>query len=374
MKIEWKSCFKIGITAFLLFLAIHYWEAASGFLKLLLGASTSLILGCIIAYVLNILMSFYEKHYFNKNPKLQKGKRVICMIGAIATLIGIVIILVHLVVPELVKCVKLIINDLPDSMERFTVFIQENKYIDKILSDEFVNSLASINWEQKIMNIANLLLGSLGGVAEFALTAVSSVASVVVKLVIGIIFAIYILLGKERIFKQFKLLTNKYMKTSWNEKIRYGISVFNSSFHRFIVGQCTEAVILGVLCIIGMTILRMPYAVMIGALIGFTALIPIAGAYIGAGVGAIMILTVSPIQALWFLIFIVVLQQFEGNVIYPKVVGTSIGLPAVWVLAAVTIGGGIFGIPGMLFGVPSAAAIYQLLRNDVYDIKEKIEE
>ena len=131
------------------------------------------------------------------------------------------------------------------------------------------------------------------------------------------------------------------------------------------VGQCTEAVILGALCALGMMIFKFPYAVMIGTLIGFTALIPVAGAYIGAAIGAIMILTVSPVQSLLFLVFIVVLQQIEGNLIYPKVVGSSLGLPALWVLAAVTIGGGVMGIPGMLLGVPISSALYRLIKQDV---------
>ena len=136
-------------------------------------------------------------------------------------------------------------------------------------------------------------------------------------------------------------------------------------FRRFLVGQCTEAVILGLLCMAGMLLFRFPYATMVGALIGFTALIPVAGAYIGAGVGAFMIFTVSPVKALLFLVFIVVLQQLEGNLIYPKVVGSSIGLPGIWVLAAVTVGGGILGIFGMLLAVPLAAACYQMVREDV---------
>ena len=145
----------------------------------------------------------------------------------------------------------------------------------------------------------------------------------------------------------------------------YGLSVLNDSFRKYIVGQCTEALILGVLCFAGMVVLRFPYAGMIGTLIGFTALIPIAGAYIGAGVGAIMILTVSPLKSVLFLVFIVVLQQLEGNLIYPRVVGKSIGLPALWVLAAVTIGGKLWGIVGMMIGVPIVAAVYRLVCEDM---------
>ena len=143
------------------------------------------------------------------------------------------------------------------------------------------------------------------------------------------------------------------------------LGIFDDCFRKYLVGQCTEAVILGALCALGMMIFKFPYAVMIGTLIGFTALIPVAGAYIGAAVGAIMILTVSPVQSLLFLVFIVVLQQIEGNLIYPKVVGSSLGLPALWVLAAVTIGGGVMGIPGMLLGVPISAALYRLIKQDV---------
>ena len=148
------------------------------------------------------------------------------------------------------------------------------------------------------------------------------------------------------------------------------LAVLDESFHKYIVGQCTEAIILGVMCMVGMWILRLPYAAMISALIAFTALIPVAGAYIGGGIGALMIFTVSPVQALVFLIYLVVLQQLEGNLVYPRVVGTSVGLPALWVLAAVTIGGGVLGIAGMLLGVPLAAALYRLVREQVSAVPE----
>ena len=146
----------------------------------------------------------------------------------------------------------------------------------------------------------------------------------------------------------------------------YVVQTADNTFSRFIVGQCTEAVILGSLCTIGMFIFQFPYAPMIGAFIGATALIPIVGAYLGAALGAFMIFTISPIKALLFLVFLIILQQLEGNLIYPKVVGSSIGLPGMWVLAAVTVGGSIGGIPGMLVGVPLAATAYKLLRDDVH--------
>jgi predicted PurR-regulated permease PerM len=156
-----------------------------------------------------------------------------------------------------------------------------------------------------------------------------------------------------------------YLPEKLNGRILYVLDVLNYSFRRYISGQSLEAVILGALCWLGMLILRLPYATMIGALIAFTALIPVAGAYIGAAVGAFMILMVSPMQALIFLIFLVILQQLEGNLIYPKVVGSSLGLPGIWVLAAVVVGGGVAGVMGMLLGVPIAATAYTLLRNNM---------
>lgn len=165
----------------------------------------------------------------------------------------------------------------------------------------------------------------------------------------------------------------RYMSTSLCANVHHVLSVLNECFHKYIVGQCTEALLLGGLCTLGMLILQLPYATMTGAVIAFTALIPVAGAYIGAGVGAFMILTVSPVKAIIFLIFIVILQQLEGNLIYPRVVGSSMGLPGIWVLAAVTVGGGVMGIPGMLLCVPLASAFYKLLREDVNRIPSKEE-
>jgi len=186
-----------------------------------------------------------------------------------------------------------------------------------------------------------------------------------VTTLLSFIFTLYLLGGRDRLGAQCRRLMRTYLRPGWNERIMHVLSVLNDSFHRYIVGQCTEALILGALCTLGMMLLRLPYATMIGALVAFTALIPVAGAYIGAGVGAFMILTVSPMQALVFLIFLVILQQLEGNIVYPRVVGASIGLPGIWVLTAVTLGGSLLGIGGMLLAVPLGAAAYRLVREDV---------
>ena len=367
MKIEWKSCFRLGATVFLTFLAIHYWSSLTGLMGVLFSAASALITGCVIAYVLNILMSFYEQHYFPKNQSkaVEKSKRVVCMLAAMLTLVAVVVLIIGLVLPELAACIRLLIAEIPVAIDSAVTWLEETGLLATVMTEDAVASLMSINWQEKMTELISVLAAGVGGVAQVAVDAVSATVSGVAQFVIGLIFAIYLLVGKETLGGQVNRLMEHYLKPEWNEKIRYVVGIFDNSFHKFIVGQCIEAVVLGVLCIIGMTILRLPYAMMIGTLIGFTALIPVAGAYIGAGVGAFMILTVSPVQALIFLVFVVILQQLEGNLIYPKVVGSSIGLPGVWVLAAVTIGGGIMGIPGMLLGVPTVASVYQLVRNDL---------
>ena len=374
MKIEWKSCIRLGVTIFVTFLAIHYWGSLTGFLKLLWGAAGSLVLGCIIAYVLNILMSFYEKHYFpkSKNPAVLKSKRGVCLVASILTLVALVVLLICLVLPELAACVKLLVSEVPQVLENGMEWLSEKGILAAIMSEEAAASLAEINWQEKITQMVQVVVQGVGDMAHIAVGAVSATFSGIAKFVIGLIFAIYILAGKETLESQISRVAAHYLKPEWNQKIRRIIGVFHDCFHKFIVGQCIEAVVLGVLCILGMTLLRLPYAIMTGTLIGFTALIPVAGAYIGAGVGAFMILTVSPVQALIFLIFVVILQQLEGNLIYPKVVGSSIGLPGIWVLAAVTIGGGISGIGGMLLGVPTAAAMYRLIKNDMNKTRDEL--
>lgn len=364
MKIEWKSCFRLGLTVFLTFLAIHYWSSFTGFLGALLGAAGALILGCVIAYVLNILMSFYEKHYFTKwenHSIVKKTKRGVCLIAAILTLLGIVTLVVWIVIPELILAIQLLISEIPPIIEK----VLKSEFVMKTLPEDIISQFSSINWNDFISKGTQYLTSGIGNALSTVVNTVSTVTSTFVTGVISVIFAIYFLLSKEQLQRQSKKVLHIYLPTDVEQKVLHVLAVLNDCFHRYVVGQCVEAVILGLLCSFGMLVFGFPYAVMVGTLIGFTALIPVAGAYIGAAVGAIMILTISPVKALLFLVFIVVLQQLEGNLIYPKVVGKSVGLPAVWVLAGVTIGGGLFGIVGMLIGVPLVSAFYRLLHEDM---------
>ncbi len=371
MKIEWRSCLKIGISIFGLYLCIHYWEAASEVITLCLQAATPLLIGCVIAYLVNILMGTYEKLYFPRAKKaaLVKSRRPICMVLSFVTLILVIVLVVALVLPQFVSCIALLLDKLSQTCKELLAKVDT----DSMLVTEILNYLGNLDWKSKLNEIVQTITSGFGDALETVIGIVTSLVGGAATAFIAIIFSAYLLMGKEKIIGQCRKLMNRWVKPSIMEKADYVLHTMNGCFRKYIVGQCTEAVILGVLCTLGMWILKLPYATMIGALIAFTALIPIAGAWIGAGVGAFMILTEDPIKAVIFLIFIVILQQVEGNIIYPKVVGSSIGLPAIWVLAAVTIGGGIAGIGGMLLGVPLAATAYRLLREDVRSHQAEIQ-
>lgn len=363
MKLKWDTCIKVGVTVFALYLCIQYWPVAGNLMSMLLGAASPVIIGCVIAYLVNILMSLYERHYFpnSKSAAVNSSRRPVCMILAFVTLVAIVVLVVALVVPELISCIRVIFSAVPNVMDSVVDFIAGLE----IVPDDIQAALEAIDWKGKVSQILNALLSGVGSVMDVVVTAATSVFNGLVTGLMSLMFAIYLLLGKDTLIRQFKRVMRRYLSPKWNDRICYVLSVLNDSFRKYVVGQCTEAVILGVLCAIGMGLIRLPYATMIGALIAVTALIPVAGAYIGGVVGALMIFSVSPVQTVVFVVYLVVLQQLEGNLIYPKVVGSSLGLPAIWVLTAVTIGGGILGIPGMLLSVPIVSALYRMLRDDL---------
>lgn len=363
MKIEWKTCFKAGFSIFILYLAIKYAGNIANFISLGIGAAAPLFIGCAIAYFVNILMKFYERLYFPKSTKTAviKSRRIVCMIGSFLTLIAVIVLIVSLVVPQLILCVKLIFSEIPDAMRFLADKADDLKY----MPENVIRFLADTDWKSQFDKLVNAFTSGITNIMDMVMQTVMAVFSGIVTALISIIFSIYLLLAKDSLKAQTTRLLKRYLSPKLTKKVKYVVTVLHDCFHNYIVGQCLEAVILGVLCTLGMMIFRLPYATMIGALVAFTALIPIAGAYIGAFVGAFMILTVSPVKALIFLIFIVVLQQIEGNIIYPRVVGSSIGLPGIWVLAAITIGGGMAGVLGMLVGVPIAAVIYKIIRDDV---------
>ena len=321
--------------------------------------------------MLNIPMTFFEKKLLKDNNKKKqklrnrKVVRVISIVFAITVILLIVALIVTLILPELIDILNLLIENIPYYVEKITKLFEESGAnitdINNIIQDTNID----------INEIKNKLINQIPTILTSSISIMGSILDGIITFFIAIVFAVYILVDKEKLQNQATKILYAYLDKEKANKILNVGRVSKNIFKSFFTVQCLEATILGTLCIIGMLILRIPYAVPIGILIGVTALIPVVGAFIGAIIGSILILSVSPIKVITFIIFILALQQVEGNLIYPRVVGNSIGLPGMWVLAAVSIGGSLGGVFGMLLGVPIVTIIYTLLRNNV---NRKLEE
>ncbi|MBR2718463.1 MAG: AI-2E family transporter [Clostridia bacterium] len=368
MKLSRKTLLEIAVTGLLLFLAIHYWDSAIGLVGLILAAASPLVFGGVLAFIVNILMSFFERNLKKlfRLKKEQKWLRPVSMVLAFIAVVLVLVLIVRMIVPELTRCIEVLISAVPNALRAIARWAEETFNVSGLVNQVMTDFQANQEKLQETLSKGlNVVLYGAGSVMSVAVSAASTVVSSVVTLFLGVVFAIHLLTGKERLGAQMKKLMRHFLPENINARAHHVLHVLNDSFHSYIVCQVTEACILGGLCAIGMMILRLDYALMIGCLIGVTALIPIAGAYIGGGVGAIMLFSVDPTKALIFLVFLVVLQQIEGNVIYPRVAGSSLGLPGIWVLAAITIGGGLLGITGMLIGVPLTTAFYRLLKEHI---------
>lgn len=368
-KKEIKRYLFMGAVVIGVMLVIKNFSYIGGFISLLWSSVCSLVIGCAVAYVLNIPMSFLERHYFpKKNNKFVKySRRPVCLIILILLVFAVIFLVMKLVIPEVIASCKVLYSTLPETFEKVRNWaIKTFENIPDIQQKIYE---LDIDWQSIASNIVKFLSSGATGFISSLAGFIGSFTMSITKIVVAVIFAMYILIGKDGIKLGFSRLKKAYMSEKSAEKVQHILNVINQTFKSFFVGQFTEAIILGILCAIGMLILGLPYAVMTGTVVGVTALVPIVGAFIGAAVGAFMILTINPMQAVIFIIFLIILQQIEENFIYPRVVGSSVGLPGIWVLAAVTVGGSMFGIMGMLLGVPAFAAVYKL----VYENLEKRE-
>ncbi|MCI8512115.1 MAG: AI-2E family transporter [Lachnospiraceae bacterium] len=360
-KNDYRMYIGIGVTAAAVCLFLLKFDAVAAVVSGCFLAASPLFLGCVIAYVVNLLLKLLERFYFpgTKSAAVQKSRRPVCIVLSFAFLFVLLFLLVKLVVPELLSSVRLITDEIPPLMEAARLWAVD--YSDELPALQTMLAEADINWQEAVKKTLDVLAAGAGGLFSSVLAMLTGLFGAAARLLVGVIFAIYLLSAKERLANQADRIMRAYLKPPVRKKILYVAGAVHETFSNFIVGQCAEAVVIGSLCTLGMFALRLPYAVMTGVVIGVTALIPVVGAYLGAAVGAFMVFTVNPVQSVMFLAFLVLLQQIEGNLIYPRVVGSSIGLPGIWVLAAVTVGGGILGIGGMLLGVPLAASAYKLL-------------
>ena len=365
-----------GLIVFTVILLIALWNY-SLILDVLgqgVGIVYPFLLGGAIAFVINVPMSFFEEKLFQnqmmKNKKVaQRLARPVSLIITLIVVVSVIGLVVFGVLPKLgdtfISIGKGIQSFMPKAQSWAEEIFHNNKEI-----KEWLDSL-TLDWDKIINEVVKFFTSGASSVLGSTFVVARRIASGITTFVIAFVFACYILLQKEKLNIQIRKVMYAYMKEDLVKKVLDVCSLSYRTFSNFLTGQCLEAVILGTMFVICMGILQMPYAMLIGVLIAFTALIPIFGAFIGCVVGAFLILTVAPMKALVFVIMFLILQQIEGNLIYPRVVGSSAGLPSIWVLAAVSIGASLMGIVGMLVFIPIVSVLYALLRRDVYEHLEK---
>ena len=365
-----------GLIVFTVILLIALWNY-SLILDVLgqgVGIVYPFLLGGAIAFVINVPMSFFEEKLFQnqmmKNKKVaQRLARPDSLIITLIVVVSVIGLVVFGVLPKLgdtfISIGKGIQSFMPKAQSWAEEIFHNNKEI-----KEWLDSL-TLDWDKIINEVVKFFTSGASSVLGSTFVVARRIASGITTFVIAFVFACYILLQKEKLNIQIRKVMYAYMKEDLVKKVLDVCSLSYRTFSNFLTGQCLEAVILGTMFVICMGILQMPYAMLIGVLIAFTALIPIFGAFIGCVVGAFLILTVAPMKALVFVIMFLILQQIEGNLIYPRVVGSSVGLPSIWVLAAVSIGASLMGIVGMLVFIPIVSVLYALLRRDVYEHLEK---
>ncbi|MFP9085489.1 AI-2E family transporter [Streptococcus equi] len=364
MKFEKKQVFYV-VLAFVLCYAIQAnWDNGANIVTTVYKTSLPFLYGAAVAYIVNIVMSAYERAYtytLKPFPFAMKARRGFCMLLAYFTFISLIVWIISIVIPDLIASISSLTQFDTRAIKEVISDLGHNKLIARAIN--YIGGDAKLT--ETITNYSQQLLKQFIGVLTGILTSVTAVASAIINVFISFVFSLYVLASKEELCQQATTLidtyTGKYAKT-----IHYLVSLLHSRFRGFFVSQTLEAMILGSLTAIGMFILQLPFAGTIGVLVAFTALIPVVGASIGAAIGFVLIMTQSMSQAVVFIVFLVILQQIEGNFIYPRVVGGSIGLPAMWVLMAITIGAALKGIVGMIVAVPLAATLYQVVKDHIH--------
>lgn len=355
-------------------LGILYFKEVYAVAALLMVIIRPFLIGAAIAFVLNIPMKAIEKLLFSKakGKFANKIKRPVSILLTLFVVVALLVMLFFTVVPQLSKTIMDLGYKIPIFLNEAILWIEvQFASYPEILEQIQQFETQQIDWNSLITMVVNFLRSGLSNMLTSTFSMASSIVAAVVNIVVSLIFSIYILSQKERLGNQVSRIISAYFPEKVNRSIFKVLKLAHSNFSNFISGQCLEAIILGAMFVVAMIIGQFPYALLVGTLIAFTALIPIVGAFVGCAVGAFLIMVDDPIKAIWFIILFLVLQQIEGNLIYPKVVGGTIGLPSIWVLAAVSVGGSLMGIMGMLLFIPLVSTCYSLIREDVNRIHEK---
>ncbi len=362
-----KTPFILVAFGIILYLVLSNLQIVFSGLAYVSSVAFPFILGSCLAFIINVPMRFFENRVFKK---IKKGKRALSLIVALLCIIGVIILVSGLIVPELVDTIFKLSNNIPGYVKEIQDFLEQHS-INKPLVHKYVDQM-TFDWDKISGELIAFLQDSATNMLNSTVSAITNVVQVVVSFALGFVFALNALLQKEKLSTQVKKVLVAFLPERVAKYIVRVGRLSNNAFSSFMSGQCLEAVILGSLIFASMKLLGLPYAVLIAVFIAVMSLIPIIGGFIGCWVGVLLILMVDWKQAIIFIIMFVVVQQFEGNVIYPHVVGNSVGLPAIWVLVAVTIGGNIAGIVGMIFSIPFCSVVYQLFSEVVNkQIKKK---
>lgn len=368
MNLDKKTILKItGILSFciILYCALQNMSAVKSGISTVMSYAMPFIVGGALAFMINVPMRFVERHLFAKSRKFDKLRRPCALVLTLLIIAAVIVLVCIAVIPQIADTVKVLAASMPGYMDKANTFVQGlfNKYPQ--LNMVFSN-IRQIDWNSIISTVTGWISNGLGSTISSTISAAGSAINGVVSTVVGFVFAIYILLQKETLGRQVRMIVYSIFAEKAADKFFYITDMSAKTFSNFLSGQCLEACILGCLFAIAMLIFRMPYIMLISVLIAFTSLIPVVGAFIGCAVGAFLIFMQNPVQALWFIVMFLIIQQIEGNLIYPRVVGNSVGLPAIWVLSVITIGGKLMGVIGMLVMIPLSSVIYALIREFVY--------
>lgn len=372
-KLEKQFIAKILFIAVIILIIFNWSQVASAF-GVVWQVAFPVVLGGMMAYVLNLLMNQFEKRLYPNTDKkwLQHTRRPLAIVLSILVITLVVAGIIGLVVPQLIIAISTLVEAVPTVTNSVQTWVEEQQHLIPMFND--LMEQVDFNWSSVMSSFAEIGNRLLRGVAESSVSLLSSSASAVTTFVLSVMFALYILVSKEKLGKNFNDILISYLSDEQVRIVKNILNVTDDVFSNYITGTVIEAFILGFIVSLGLWAIQMPYAAMLGALQGALAFIPLVGAFLAGFVGVIIQFAVSPINALIYLIFVIVVQQLEGDLIYPRVVGDSIGLPGMWVLAAVTVGGGLFGISGILLGVPVFATIYKLFSLDISYRKQIREE
>lgn len=355
--------------AIILYLGLNNWKVVAGILSYMYNLIFPFILGGCIAFILNIPMNFIGKKLLSVKGKtmakiLRGGSKVISLILSCVMIVGILGLISYIVIPQILTTAKL----LPETFQNALRALQKWAGNKEWLSSSIVNwvNTMNIDWDSMLNNAKSAAFTGAGSMLLSTIGVATSLASGIVNFTLGFVFAIYILLQKEKLGMQCRKALYAFMQKEKADSLLNVTALTRETFSNFISGQCLEAVILGMMFFVTMIIFKFPYAIVVSVLIACTSLIPVLGSFIGCAIGAFLIVMVNPVQAGLFLLLFLVLQQIEGNLVYPRVVGDSVGLPAIWVLVAITLGGKMMGVAGMIIFIPLFSVAYVLFRKEVY--------